>query len=151
MAVYSGGGAPTQLPLQGAALSLPPPALRLRQTPCPKCSRSVDSGSLNLASCFVNETIVSGVIPICGNLAQTSIPSRLDWPNILHQTRPVGLFLTHISGAEEVPGLTRVFFGWHFVPGLGNSLLLGRQITEAGYLSISSLKDRTLKIPLMQG
>lgn len=36
MAVYSGGGAPAQLPLQGAALSLPHPALRLRQTPFPK-------------------------------------------------------------------------------------------------------------------
>lgn len=52
MAVYSGGGAPTQLPLQGAALSLPPPALRLPQTPGPKCSRSEGSGSLNLAGGF---------------------------------------------------------------------------------------------------
>lgn len=32
MAVYSGGGAPAQLALQGAA-QLPPPAPRLQQTP----------------------------------------------------------------------------------------------------------------------
>ena len=97
MAVYSGGGAPAQLPLQGAALGLPPPALRLPQAPGPKRSRRPGPGSLTQVGGCALMGPVFGSIRIRGNLAQTSIPSsglRGFGPNLLQQTHSGFSFLT---------------------------------------------------------
>lgn len=63
MAVFSGGGAPAQLPLQGAPLSLPHQALWLQQAPLPKCSGKMSSGSVNLGGYFVLMRAVFSVSP----------------------------------------------------------------------------------------
>lgn len=102
MAVYSGGGAPAQLPLQGAALSLPHRALRLLANSFPKCSGNMDSGSVNLADYFAlmrpSFSVSSGSVAALRKLPSPP-PGSADTPQPRHlQLTHVGLpSRTHLS------------------------------------------------------